>query len=250
MSESLRFMKVEDFFRGIQDWARLGDVESYRFDQKRELLTLEFHTGVNGTSSPSLMLLQFPRKEAFRVRFNPGKSALEDYPIASTSSLRAETFQVLSDALPDHTLECQELQGRLELTTFEGRVPFMKVRVNLRPFSIDVYKFDDHAQPCLILAGAVPSIHFRKNVVSDSTHLGYSVVQVEMKPPTAKYVGFGEHGGSGVYKNSVQQTFFNYDNFLYKKVVGRGPLDDREPLYDSNPFFMEVNGTTHNDAVY
>ena len=38
-------------------------------------------------------------------------------------------------------------------------------------------------------------------------------------------------------------NYFCYDNFNYKKVYNQGPLDDRESLYHSQPFFMELNGT-------
>ena len=44
-------------------------------------------------------------------------------------------------------------------------------------------------------------------------------------------------------------TFFNYDNYLYRKVYGRGPLEDREPLYHSQPFFIEVNGQPGRQSV-
>lgn len=36
--------------------------------------------------------------------------------------------------------------------------------------------------------------------------------------------------------------YFCYDNLGYRKVYNQGPLDTREPLYHSQPLFMEFNG--------
>lgn len=33
----------------------------------------------------------------------------------------------------------------------------------------------------------------------------------------------------------------DYDNMMYNGVYGEGPLDEREPLYHSEPFWMELN---------
>ena len=63
------------------------------------------------------------------------------------------------------------------------------------------------------------------------------------KPGPAEYVGFGEQGGRSVVKSATLMNYFCYDNFNYKKVYNQGPLDAREPLYHSQPFFLELNGT-------
>ena len=51
-------------------------------------------------------------------------------------------------------------------------------------------------------------------------------------------------------KNTGRVTFFNYDNMRYRQVYNRGPLDGREPLYHSDPFFMEFNGNPDRDDLY
>ena len=63
------------------------------------------------------------------------------------------------------------------------------------------------------------------------------------KPGPAEYVGFGEQGGRTVMKSATLMNYFCYDNLGYRKVYNQGPLDTREPLYHSQPFFMELNGT-------
>ena len=51
-------------------------------------------------------------------------------------------------------------------------------------------------------------------------------------------------------KNNTRVTYYNYDNMRYRQVYNRGPLEEREPLYHSDPFFMEVNGLQGEDSCY
>lgn len=37
----------------------------------------------------------------------------------------------------------------------------------------------------------------------------------------------------------------DYDNMQYQGVYGKGPLDEREPLYHSEPFWIELNTHQH-----
>ncbi|HEY5704498.1 MAG TPA: hypothetical protein VIS96_02875 [Terrimicrobiaceae bacterium] len=76
------------------------------------------------------------------------------------------------------------------------------------------------------------------------------MVQAVRKPATARYIGFGEQGGKQLIKNTEQVNFFNFDNMRYKQVYNQGPLDAREPLYHSDPFFVEFNGHPETDCVY
>ncbi|KAF4781156.1 hypothetical protein HER10_EVM0008029 [Colletotrichum scovillei] len=69
------------------------------------------------------------------------------------------------------------------------------------------------------------------------------------KPPPAHYLGFGEQGGKTVLKKPTYMNYFCYDNFNYRKVYGQGALDDKEPLYHSSPFFLEMNGTPNHRNV-
>jgi hypothetical protein len=61
-------------------------------------------------------------------------------------------------------------------------------------------------------------LYFSKNIGDD-----YYVIQSAVKPPNAKYVGFGEQGGLHLVKNNEQVTYFNYDNMRYRQVnIRRG----------------------------
>ncbi|KAF8253320.1 glycoside hydrolase, partial [Wilcoxina mikolae CBS 423.85] len=48
-------------------------------------------------------------------------------------------------------------------------------------------------------------------------------------------------GGKSLLKSSTFMNYFDYDNMEYKGVYGNGPLDEREPLYHSEPFWIELN---------
>jgi alpha-glucosidase (family GH31 glycosyl hydrolase) len=62
-------------------------------------------------------------------------------------------------------------------------------------------------------------------------------------------MGFGEKGGMELCKNGKQLTYFNFDNMRYSVMYGNGPMDEREPLYHSNPFFMEFNRHPEENCV-
>jgi alpha-glucosidase (family GH31 glycosyl hydrolase) len=61
------------------------------------------------------------------------------------------------------------------------------------------------------------------------------------KPATAKYLGFGEQGGRSLYKDNSFMNYFNFDNMRYYNVYNEGPQYDSEPLYHSEPYWIEVN---------
>ncbi|MGC2398249.1 MAG: TIM-barrel domain-containing protein, partial [Acidobacteriaceae bacterium] len=88
------------------------------------------------------------------------------------------------------------------------------------------------------------ALYFKPNGNGDSC-----IVLAAQKPATARYVGFGEQGGKDFVKNTEQLNFFNFDNMRYKQVYNQGPLDNREPLYHSDPFLVELNGTPGSDSV-
>ncbi|KAF8453391.1 glycosyl hydrolases family 31-domain-containing protein [Kalaharituber pfeilii] len=73
----------------------------------------------------------------------------------------------------------------------------------------------------------------------------YATILTARKPGSARYIGFGEQGGRNFLKTSTYMNYFNYDNMQYKGVYGLGPLDEREPLYHSDPFWIELNTHQH-----
>ncbi|KAM0256094.1 hypothetical protein ACHAQJ_005181 [Trichoderma viride] len=75
-----------------------------------------------------------------------------------------------------------------------------------------------------------------------------TILSVET-PATAHYMGFGEQGGQRLFKENTYMNYFNFDNMKYQNVYGEGPLDEREPLYHTEPFWMEVAGHTGFQSV-
>jgi alpha-glucosidase len=233
-----KFMRVEDYFEGYRNWNVLDQVISHHFDGKITLsLTFRRSDGQNCT-----MLIQFLRRDIMRVRFNPNNAEARHFTSQNTRTVVQDTLQELLEVLDDVTVEYKEQTDSdgnrtLHLTTKgQDHQPFMEVVVSYNPFYIKIMKYAGD-QAFQVWKTAVPAIHYTPNKGDD-----YSVIQAVEKPATAKYIGFGEQGGKELSKNTAQLTYFNFDNMRYRQVYNRGPFDNREPLYHSDPFFMEFNG--------
>jgi alpha-glucosidase len=57
-------------------------------------------------------------------------------------------------------------------------------------------------------------------------------------------------GGKSLFKNTCQLNYFNYDNMCYRQVYNRGPLEEREPLYHSDPSFIAFNPILSCNQIY
>lgn len=62
-----------------------------------------------------------------------------------------------------------------------------------------------------------------------------------VKAGHGEYIGFGEQGGTAFMKKACYMNYFNCDNMQYQQVYNRGPTDPREPLYHSDPFYLDLN---------
>lgn len=241
--DAYRFIKVEQYFERYKEWVRLESVVDHAFDASSDTLTLNF---IKSDGKPCAMLIQFPRKDAFRVRFNPGKTAA-DYPAGNTRSVVQDTFDALKRLIrstDNFQIVTQDSGDRIELTTRgEDQSPEMKVVVTHRPFSIQVFNVSQ-GEAFIVWQTAEIPIYFTPNGDED-----YAIIQAVNKPASAKYIGFGEQGGQSLAKNNHQISYFNFDNMRYRQVYNRGPLDAREPLYHSDPVFFEFNGVGGNDNV-
>jgi alpha-glucosidase len=241
--DAYRFIKVEQYFDRYKEWEQLGSVVSHAFETKDETLTLDFK---KRDGKPCSMLIQFPRKDTFRVRFNPGKTAA-DYPVENTRSVIQDNFRDLKkvvESTDDFQVLVQEGADRIELLT-QGKDnrPVMKLLVTYSPFAIKVFNLSQN-EPFLVWQTADTPIYFTANGEED-----YAIIQSVRKPAGAKYIGFGEQGGHSLSKNTAQMNYFNFDNMRYRQVYDCGPLDAREPLYHSDPVFFEFDGVADKDSV-
>ncbi|MFM2027780.1 MAG: hypothetical protein RLZZ339_2497 [Cyanobacteriota bacterium] len=245
-NDAYKFLKVEDYFYRYKEWEKLEKVTSHSFDQDSERLSLKF-TKADGRNC--CLLIQFIQKDTFRVRFNPSYESGEQYPTENTRSVVMDSIEELRTVLKaseNFQVSIQENNEQVELKT-QGTDdhPSLKMVVKFNPFVIEVFCFSTETNDYFrVWQTANPGIYYTSNGAED-----YAIIQAVNKPATAKYIGFGEQGGQGLTKNTAQLNYFNFDNMRYRQVYNRGPLDDREPLYHSDPFFFEFNGVPDQKSV-
>lgn len=242
--DAYKFLKVEDYFFRYKEWEKLENVTSHSFDQKNEYLSLNF-TKADGKNC--CLLIQFIQKDTFRVRFNPSYEFSEQYTAANTRAVVMDTFEELRTVLKTNenfSVAMQESGQQIELITQDSDDhPSLKMVVKLDPFVIEVFSVST-GNEFRVWQTANHGIYYTPNGAED-----YAIIQAVNKPATAKYVGFGEQGGQGLTKNTAQLNYFNFDNMRYRQVYNQGPLDSREPLYHSDPFFFEFNGVPDQKSV-
>lgn len=252
-----RFVKVEEYFADYKKWQKLESSVSAFFDSTSQILTIEFDN-IDGQAGKCAMLLQFVQKNIFRLRFNPKKTA-GSYTSKNTASVVQDNFEDLRTVLREEepfSVESKEDEYGIELVTkydeYGTLTQAMKVVVTYAPFKIEVFNYSNKHNPAeqeafKVWETATPGIYY---TFTGTEKEDYSIIQAIEKPATAKYIGFGEQGGKSLCKNTEQVNYFNFDNMRYRQVYNIGPLDDREPLYHSDPFFLEFNGVPNQDSVY
>lgn len=243
---ALRFQKVEDFYSGYRSWPRITDLESWSFDKQSKTLSLELCKSDQGTCGA---LIQFLQANTLRLRFNPGKDP-EAFTRQNSRSVvmdTAEELRIILERDNPFTVEVASTSTQaladIVTRTGDGKAR-LGVRIEKAPFRVTIS--DIHAPtPFVLWQTDDPALFFAFNGDRD-----FSIAHAIRKSPTARYIGFGEHGGRALVKNTEQVNFFDFDNMKYRQVYNQGPLDGREPLYHSDPFFMEFNGNPFNDSVY
>ena len=239
-----QFLKVEDYFSHYKEWDKLQVVTSHDFDQDTGTLSLNFTKPDGNTCS---LIIQFIQKDTFRVRFNPNKVSSE-YATYNTRHVVMDTFEelrILFKTENDFNVSIQEQSEEIKLVT-QGPDdhPSLKMVVTFNPFVIEVFSFSTRGEKFRVWQTADPGIYYTSNGSED-----YAIIQAVNKPATAKYIGFGEQGGQNLSKNTDQLNYFNFDNMRYRQIYNQGPLDNREPLYHSDPFFFEFNGVPDQKSV-
>ncbi len=244
--EAYKFLKVEQYFSNYKDWATLGAVDSHTFHEESKSLTLNF-TGSDGNACS--MCIYFLHKDIFRVRFNPEEAAAGSEKDPNSRSVICDTVGELQDVLEKRKGKFQlvltEDSKKVELTTTgaDKKQLAQRVIVTFAPFRMQVFSFSE-GKPFLVWQTAETPIYYTPTGKDD-----YAVIQAVAKPASAKYIGFGEQGGQSLSKNTAQMNYFNFDNMRYRQVYDQGPLDAREPLYHTDPFFMEFNGVPSKQSV-
>lgn len=244
-----RFQKVEDYFKTVSSWNTVQKAEKCQWNEKKRTLVLHLKTSMPECPDCD-MLIQIMTGSSFRVQFHPEKKE-KDYSDYNSRAVIQDTFSELAEMITAEEFEAEfDGSGRdyAELR-FHGSLVNVTtmIRIRYNPFTIEVLRNQPGSDEFYRVFGTSgEGLRFTSTGGMDDYH----IVQTVDKPLNAKYVGFGEQGGLNLIKNNQQVTYFNYDNMKYSQIYGRGPLEEKEPLYHSDPFFMEVNGVMGQESVY
>jgi alpha-glucosidase len=251
-ANAYRFVKVEDFFQDYRTWPSITGLSSWSYDAAEKALVLTLTRSDGGQADA---LIQFLQLNMARLRFNPAKKA-SDYSPQNTRTIVMDTMDERRLAMEaTHPFDVEEQRDSshtgAQFAHFKTRHVVdgapkygLELRITSSPqFEITVIDVAG-GPPHTLLSTHAPCFYFKPNGEQD-----YCIVHTIKKPPTARYVGFGEQGGKQFVKNTDQINFFNFDNMRYKQIYNQGPLDNREPLYHSDPFFVELNVDPDADCV-
>ncbi|MBI9062844.1 MAG: hypothetical protein JEZ14_12740 [Marinilabiliaceae bacterium] len=261
--ENFKFETVEEFFEGkegYRSWSRLGKVLDYQLNEDHNQLELKFE---NDEGKTCYIIIQILRPDTFRLRFNAGHSDIEHYAVENTRSIVTDSHHHIRQKLGKVEFDINDLDKTLEVYVKDrssSKTPIItkKLVINKEAYSLQVYKAKPHKsgqQPEFYLAhaDAETAIYYKKRLCyheNQEQTVEYSTIQAKVMPESARYFGFGEKGGKDLSRNGARLTYFNFDNMRYRQIYNNGPTDVREPLYDSNPFFMEFNGVPTEQSVY
>lgn len=247
--EYFRFQKVEDYFYKADTWDTVQKVDGCQWEQEKRTLVLHLKTSAPEHQDCDL-LLQIVTGSSFRLRFHPEKKA-EDYSEYNSRSVIRDSFSEMQELVTadDFSAKFDDSNENYAELQFHGSLVnvITIIRVIYHPFVIEMIRSNKSTgETYRVLKTSPQGLRFTPSGGMDDYH----IVQTVQKSPTAKYIGFGEQGGLNLIKNKQCITYFNYDNMKYSQVYGSGPLEEKEPLYHSDPFFMEVNGLADHESAY
>lgn len=238
-----RFIPVEKFFSNFESWDSIKELKSYNYNDSKQSVYLNLLKSDNTYCVMAIQIISF---DTFRIRFNPSKVKESDYTQGNTRSIVLNSIDELKNKVgSDILIDLKEIETNSKLQISIGnsaKESFMKIIINYNPFNIQVFRTKNGKE---FEVFSTSKLYFHHNGYNE-----YSIIQSINKSITAKYVGFGEQGGIKLSKNSSQITYFNYDNMRYRQVYNHGPFEEREPLYHSDPFFMEVYGVPNENSSY
>ncbi|KAG9123057.1 hypothetical protein FRC07_000299 [Ceratobasidium sp. 392] len=263
-----RYINAKDFFShldsdsGSRSYTRVDNVKLEDDPEKR----VTHHGCAFRDEDGKIFLVEFMRPTVFRIRFNPEYTDLKQYPDGNSKNLVEDSLTKLIETL-------DEIEGADWVVDVydEAHKDFIKLESRPRnrdPENDEYYmRIFIRKKHCQIMA-IQPNVKERvtSEIITASKYyemdkLGESATDVKIvwmtkpkgimysgkttvievqKPSMARYLGFGEQGGRQLLKSKVILDYFNYDNMTYSQVYNKGPLESSEPLYHSEPFWMEV----------
>ncbi|KAG8714455.1 hypothetical protein FRC11_008407 [Ceratobasidium sp. 423] len=269
-----RYVKALDFFSDLDNnptkYERIksADLEPSQFDSQKNVIHDACYRGLAFRDDKGkIFIIQFARPTTFRVQFHPENTTLDDYDKGNSRNVVQDTFKALVDTLDkfENTdwevgYDTQTYPGFIVLESRFKKIPpitggldpdyALRIFVSKKPFQIvalrriTVYNTREEGllqQAKVLSVDTSPTEKVIWQIKPQGIlYSGKTALFEVEKPPTARYLGFGEQGGRQVLKSKQICDFFNFDNMTYSQVYNHGPLDSREPLYHSEPFWMEI----------
>ncbi|CAE6345185.1 unnamed protein product [Rhizoctonia solani] len=274
-SDPYRYVKALDFFYELDNnrtpYERIKkvDLEPTQFDPQNNVIHPACYNGLAFRDDKGkIFIIQFVRPTVFRVQFNPEKTTLDEYSSENSRNIVQNTFKELVQVLD--RFENTDWEVGYDTQTYPGYIVLEsrfkkpsgevsggldkdyaeRIFVCKKPFQIfairriAVYNTREESllqQAKVLTVDTSPT----EKVIWQIKPQGIlysgkmSLFEVD-KPGSARYLGFGEQGGRQILKSKQICDYFNFDNMTYSQVYNQGPLDSREPLYHSEPFWMEV----------
>ncbi|KAG0125373.1 glycosyl hydrolases family 31-domain-containing protein [Tuber indicum] len=283
MDDPINFITAEEYYRRAKGWTGPTRIDSLSQETPATAAQPEYWHGVTLTfNDETLCVVQFVRPTLFRIRYDPAVGNREEYDDANSRTIIEDYMSQLVhdlDAFAGITwiTKLKESADRkywifsstvTEALEREGREQYyktgdgMKLFLHKDPFRIQAVRVLTPL-PDLYPIPEAPSTASRatEKIVWQtspetfrwSIHPVVSVVkQVVLdviKAGHGEFIGFGEQGGTSFMKTPTFMNYFNFDNMQYQQVYSKGPLDAREPLYHSDPFYMDVNSNPEHANV-
>lgn len=269
---NFKIFKVDEFYNELEIhpdlWTKFQTIESIKLvnitDSENDptndqlLFSIKDSTGIL-----RYLAIDFITADTFRFRFNPAEDSTY-YVESNTATSVQDTYGGLRSAMKYYTekfpgalgynpyinFEIEQINDTKDVyrckTKIDSKTDILQIEVDKRALTISVKNVTNGEEVWTCNLGKScfkPQISYNNPNKDGEIITDYTVVISIDKPSTAKYIGFGEKGGTALCKNSQQLSYFNFDNMRYKSIYGVGAQDTREPLYHSNPFFLEFHGS-------
>jgi alpha-glucosidase (family GH31 glycosyl hydrolase) len=284
MDDPLSFCTAEEYFGEASAWNGPLEIVSISQDPPLDTKEKDYWRGVNlKFDDGTLCVVQYVRPTLWRVRYDPtvtdanayrdenGRTIVMDYMtelIEALDSYIGLTWRVTVEESEDKTywtfssmvIDSDPKAGR---PNFYRSSDGMRLILYKKPFRIQALRTLTPLKelyPMPEKYGAAATMPkgkiiwqtsprtFRHHIHSEHGMLKEVIIDV-VKAGHGEFLGFGEQGGTSFMKMPCYMNYFNFDNMQYQQVYNQGPLDPREPLYHSDPFYFDVNSNPEHANV-
>ncbi|EKG21729.1 Glycoside hydrolase family 31 [Macrophomina phaseolina MS6] len=260
--DPFRFIPADDFYEFFSGKHRPTSVTCKPEDQAVEDKTRNAacHNGrIFRFNDDTLMLIQFIRPLVWRIQFDPNRQKGSEYTDWNTKSLLEGRLSKMTRVLdtaeeivwdvefdPTHVTH---FILRSIIVSRGKRVPVVELWIQRNPFRITAIRriktrLTPEVSPYGDISVDIPGPG--RAIIWQTTenplrHDGRATILSVEKKPQAKYMGFGGQGGKNLFKDNTYLNYFNFDNMRYNNIYAKGPEEAAEPLYHSEPFWIEIN---------